>query len=229
MKWFRFYSEAMRDPKVQKLRPEMFKHWVNLLCLANENEPRGTLPDVRTMAFALHLRTDRCQNIVRTLTRRGLFDVTSDGLQPHNWGRRQYKSDDVTTRVKRFRNVAVTPPDNRQQNTEIREQTTEEISTPPSSTTPARSTAVAPAKPSKNTSSPSDQRLVRWIEAYTDYVGAEGLVREHGGLTVVQALQGMRRFFYAGRERQWAWKPEVKSPSGYLRWAVEEITGTGKR
>jgi hypothetical protein len=58
-----------------------------------------------------------------------------------------------------------------------------------------------------------------------DYVGAAGLVKEYGGPTVVDALQGMRRYFHVGRERQWAWKPEVKSPSGYLRWAVQEIAG----
>jgi hypothetical protein len=105
MGWFRLYPDLLRDPRVQGLRPVMFKHWINLLCLASENTPRGTLPDVRTMALALHLRADRCQNVVRSLTRRGLFDVTTEGLQPHNWGNRQYKSDSSTERVKRFRNA----------------------------------------------------------------------------------------------------------------------------
>ena len=111
MKWFRLYPELLRDPRAQSLRPVMFKHWINLLCLASENTPRGILPDVRTMALALHLRADRCHNVVRTLTRRGLFDVTTEGLKPHNWDKFQYKSDNSTARVKRFRNVAVTPPD----------------------------------------------------------------------------------------------------------------------
>ena len=111
MKWFRLYPDLLRDPRVQGLRPVMFKHWINLLCLANENTPRGILPDVRTMALALHLRADRCHNVVRTLTRRGLFDVTTEGLKPHNWDKFQYKSDTSTERVKRFRNVTVTPPD----------------------------------------------------------------------------------------------------------------------
>ena len=33
MNWFRFYHGALHDPKVQSLRPELFKFWVNLLCL----------------------------------------------------------------------------------------------------------------------------------------------------------------------------------------------------
>jgi hypothetical protein len=30
MKWFRFYNEVYRNDKVQSLRPELFRFWVNL-------------------------------------------------------------------------------------------------------------------------------------------------------------------------------------------------------
>ena len=41
-RWFRFYNEALDDPKVQKLPPALFKSWVNLLCLTARHD--GTLP-----------------------------------------------------------------------------------------------------------------------------------------------------------------------------------------
>ena len=53
--WFRFYSEAVRDPKVQNLSLKMFKFWTNALCLANENEPRGTLPDAKTATYRMKI------------------------------------------------------------------------------------------------------------------------------------------------------------------------------
>ena len=102
MKWFRFYSEALHDPKVQMLSPAMFKLWVNLLCLAAENG--GVLPE--TCHFSVSLRSDRCQKYVSYLSDVGLFDVSADGLRPHNWANRQYESDDSAPRVKRYRNAS---------------------------------------------------------------------------------------------------------------------------
>ena len=49
--WFRFYAEALNDPKVQRLDGETFKGWVNLLCLAKAHD--GTLPDIPDIAFGL--------------------------------------------------------------------------------------------------------------------------------------------------------------------------------
>ena len=53
MKWFRFYADALDDPKVQRLPPPIFKTWVNLLCLASKNE--GNLPSAEECAFALRM------------------------------------------------------------------------------------------------------------------------------------------------------------------------------
>ena len=109
MKWFRFYSEAMNDPKVQRLPAPMFKHWVNLLCLANEQEPRGTLPAVDDIAFVLRLNKQATESVLRELESQGLLDRQEDGsLQPHNWEARQRtKSDDVAARVKAHREKQV--------------------------------------------------------------------------------------------------------------------------
>jgi hypothetical protein len=111
-RWFRFYNEALDDPKVQQLDPVVFKHWVNLLCIACRHD--GKLPSHESMAFSLRLDIIGLESLLDRLLIAGLIDVRKGGangsyIAPHGWEKRQYKSDTSTERVKRFRNVAVTP------------------------------------------------------------------------------------------------------------------------
>ncbi len=105
MKWFRLYSEVLHDPKVQRLSPALFKHWINLLCLANEQTPRGTLPAIDDIAFALRVKPSEGVKILTELGRAGLVDQPSEGRAcPHNWPERQRNSDDIAARVRHYRN-----------------------------------------------------------------------------------------------------------------------------
>lgn len=105
MKWFRLYSELLHDPKVQRLPPVLFKHWINLLCLANESTPRGMVPPVEDVAFALRISPAEARKALTALCAAGLLDCdTADHLTPHNWSERQRNSDDVAARVRRYRN-----------------------------------------------------------------------------------------------------------------------------
>lgn len=129
-RWFRFYDDALDDPKVQSLPGELFKAWVNLLCVASKNDGKLPLDDV---AFMLRTDERKAQAAVTELTKRGLIDVTEDGPEPHNWTGRQHKSDVSNERVKRYRErnrngacnvtqtVTVTPPDT-ETDTEQKEQ-----------------------------------------------------------------------------------------------------------
>jgi predicted transcriptional regulator len=102
MQWFRFYVEALNDPKVQRLEPNLFRTWVNILCVAREND--GDLPKLEDLAFRLRIDKTDAQRAVESLIERGLLDrQPSGGLRPHNWDERQYQSDTSTSRVKRFR------------------------------------------------------------------------------------------------------------------------------
>ena len=114
--WFRFHVESLNDPKVQQLPAELFKMWVNLLCLAKKHN--GTLPSEDDCSFALRETKEAFHERFIALQEAGLFDksVTDDEtFHPHNWNKRQYKSDTSTERVKahrkRTRNVTVTPPE----------------------------------------------------------------------------------------------------------------------
>lgn len=123
MKWFRFYSEALHDPRVQRLAPADFKNWLNLLCLANEQEPRGTLPEQEHVAFALRVSYLKAAQILCKFHEQDYIDLDEESgvFSIHNWDKWQYGSDNVTERVRRHRqrgnvspinrNVSVTPPD----------------------------------------------------------------------------------------------------------------------
>lgn len=100
-RWFRFYDTALDDPKVQRLPGELFKAWVNLLCLASRNS--GRLPDLPDVSFALRISEADVESIVSKLSVAGLMDATEDGWTPHNWEKRQYKSDSSTERVREHR------------------------------------------------------------------------------------------------------------------------------
>lgn len=131
MEWFRFYSEVVRDPKVQRLAPPMFKHWINVLCLASDNEPRGQVPPAEDVAFHLRLPLVRAIHMLEDLANYGLLDDDDGVLTAHGWNARQYKSDNVTERVRKHRrNVSVTPPDTEAEQRQNRTETEAEADAP---------------------------------------------------------------------------------------------------
>jgi len=102
MPWFRFYAEALSDPKVQRLPGDLFKTWMNLLCLATQNG--GVLPSMDDIEFHLRMSPRHAQQHVDELILAGLIDIMPDGSrQPHNWHVRQYSSDTSTERVRKHR------------------------------------------------------------------------------------------------------------------------------
>jgi hypothetical protein len=114
--WFRYYIEALDDPKVQQLSAEQFRMWVNLLCIAAKHG--GKLPSESDCAFALRVTPDTFRVTFAALHDAKLFDkeVGRDKhTEPHNWSKRQYKSDTSAERTRRYRkrhcDVTVTPPD----------------------------------------------------------------------------------------------------------------------
>lgn len=114
-KWFRFYSDAMRNPKVAKLSDREFRLWVQVLAVASENE--GRIPSAEDLKHVLNARLDHLLTGLKRLISAGLIDQLDVGYEPHNWNKFQYKSDTSTDRVKKHRaerNVSETPPDTEQ-------------------------------------------------------------------------------------------------------------------
>lgn len=130
-RWFRVYDEILDDHKVQSLSPDLFKTWVNLLAVASRN--KGRLPPVAELAFSLRVSVQDMQCRIEDLILCGLIDIRNDkSLEPHNWSKRQWLSDDSAERVSRHRakkkaaseacngdvTVTVTPPDYQKQKTD---------------------------------------------------------------------------------------------------------------
>ena len=111
-RWFRFYSDAMRHPKVASLSDKEFRLWCDLLCVASERD--GSIPSLADLKHILKRRLDHLSTGVERLISARLIVPLGDGYVPHGWDEKQYKSDTSTDRVKRYRekrNVSVTPPD----------------------------------------------------------------------------------------------------------------------
>ena len=104
MKWFRLYDDVLDDAKVQQLDPKLFKNWINILCIASKNEPRGMLPSLEDLSFRLRLSMKNLTAVIAELEQTGLLDsIGESGLSPHNWTERQRSSDNVANRVRKHR------------------------------------------------------------------------------------------------------------------------------
>jgi hypothetical protein len=101
-RWFRFYDEALDDPKVQRLAPHNFRVWVNLLCISSKNG--GTLPTAADIAFKLRMSELDAKTSVEDLIMAGLIDIDANGVMtPHNWKERQFASDTSKDRTRKWR------------------------------------------------------------------------------------------------------------------------------
>lgn len=159
-RWWRAYDEAVDDPKLMLLSDRAHRAWFNLMCLASVGD--GRLPERKVIELKLRLSPSKTQAVLTELVEAGLIDESDDGLTPHNWNGRQYKSDVSTERVQRFRererNVSVTPPENRIQITDTEKKNIRAVA--PATRTdpefdefwkeyPKRGTAANPKKPAK--------------------------------------------------------------------------------
>lgn len=90
-RWFRVHDELVDDPKIQRLPGDTVKALLNLWCLTSQND--GLLPPADDIAFKLRLTPAKVAKLLSVLGECGLIDSDEEGLRPHNWNARQYKSD----------------------------------------------------------------------------------------------------------------------------------------
>lgn len=98
--WFRFYSEALNDPKVQSLDGDTFKVWVNLLCVTSQCDGHINFDDV---SFYLRMSDKDALSYCVKLCDLGLLLPHDNGWSPNGWEKRQYKTDTSAERTKRYR------------------------------------------------------------------------------------------------------------------------------
>lgn len=102
--WFRFYHEFAGDPVLQGLAFEDQRHYVMVLCLKASGllDREFPSPDFRHRMIVRALGLDPLAGaeVSRRLREVGLID---ESWQPPAWDKRQFKSDNSTTRVQKFR------------------------------------------------------------------------------------------------------------------------------
>ncbi len=122
--WFRFYVEAMRDPKMRRLTPAQRWLWVAVLAAARESCVPGALyiaPDVpmtwEDMADYAGMKHREVADGAALFGQLGMVRQGLDGAWVVTaWNERQYESDDVTVRTRKHRsngsdrNVPITFP-----------------------------------------------------------------------------------------------------------------------
>lgn len=125
--WLRLYVEILHSRKVQSLPPDLFKCWVNMMCLAKSNA--GLLPPTEDMAWVLRCDHGKLSEQIEALVHRRLIDETDGGLVMHDWDEHQFGSDSSTERVREFRKrKAVTSGNVRQKQHETLQKRSEIVS-----------------------------------------------------------------------------------------------------
>lgn len=112
--WFRFYVEALTDPKLRRLTPEQRWVWVAVLGAARQSPIPGRLLITTEIAMnfedlselsGVNLRRTRAA--VDAMTALGLVTVDDGEIVVPSWSTRQFESDESTNRVAEHRRKAV--------------------------------------------------------------------------------------------------------------------------
>lgn len=106
LNWFRFYTEAVSDPKLRRLPPAQRWLWVGVLTLARTSPEPGRLVIGGNVAATLQDVSDIAaipmQDVeagMAAFEAQGMVAREGDVWVVVNWGKRQYESDNTTKRV----------------------------------------------------------------------------------------------------------------------------------
>ena len=104
MKWFRFYTEIIDDPKMRKLTGEEFRLFTYLLAIAAEEEKGGLIPyGEEDISWKLRATPDLVAQTIERCIELRILEKNGTGLRFINWDKRQFRSDNVTGRVRKLR------------------------------------------------------------------------------------------------------------------------------
>lgn len=104
MKWFRFYTEIIDDPKMRKLTGEEFRLFTYLLAIAAEEEKGGLIPyGEEDIAWKLRAPQELVTQTIEKCIELRILEKNGTGWRFINWDKRQFRSDNVTGRVRKLR------------------------------------------------------------------------------------------------------------------------------
>jgi len=106
MKWFRFWTDTLDDVKILKLSDYEYRMWTYLLAFACESDSMSgeCHCDVKSMSLRCRTQVNHFLKAIETFQKLGLVTINQNGfIEITNWSKRQFKSDNVTERIKRYR------------------------------------------------------------------------------------------------------------------------------
>jgi hypothetical protein len=108
--WFRLYTEARNDSKLDALNDREFRIWFKMLCLAAEGSDRGTIDyiDPEFVAMELRVHVDELDSAISRMIRLRLLERSESKIVFKSFKVRQYDSpsdapDAVRERVRKSR------------------------------------------------------------------------------------------------------------------------------
>lgn len=102
MNWLRLHTEMKDNRQLQQMPAEMFRHLVNIWCIAKEYDQGGALPPVCDLAFSLRIEEDECKSLITKLVSMSLLLKSDGAVTVKNWDFWQYR-DDSKNRVAALR------------------------------------------------------------------------------------------------------------------------------
>lgn len=104
MQWFRIYNEILDDPKIAKMDGDTFRCFVYLLAVVSEQESEGILEmSVEDAAWRMRISPEILSEAILYMVNNKIIRKDKNKIIIINWGKRQFASDDVSKRVKRYR------------------------------------------------------------------------------------------------------------------------------
>lgn len=91
--WWRAEDNSIDHPKLLKLSDAMHRAWYTLNCVASAND--GVLPPTEDIAVRLRVKPTKVAEWITKLVTAGLYDNDGGVFRPHNWNKRQYKTDTI--------------------------------------------------------------------------------------------------------------------------------------
>ena len=119
MEWLRLYTDILDDEKIAQLSDNQYRIFTFLMLMASENDLGGVVTQGhQAIAWRLRMPVNRIKSAIEKLEALNIISNENNTITFLNWHKRQYKSDNSTERVKRFRNKQETLPPTLENRTE---------------------------------------------------------------------------------------------------------------
>lgn len=103
LRWFRMHTKILDNADIQLMDANLFRVWVNMLCLAAESGD-GTIPPLRQAAFRVRMDEHVLSAQIDRLIDQGHLIVGLNGVvSAKDWQRHQYRDPNTVQSAERMR------------------------------------------------------------------------------------------------------------------------------